>query len=253
MTVAPDQQSTRSDPDHWRSVAAGLEGRPAEDILAWAAETFGGDLVATVSFEDAALPYLVATHAPAATVAFLDTQYHFAETWWLVEATRRRLGPALRLEVLRPGPAVLPDDRWVADPEGCCAVRKVEPLGRALAGRAAWITGIRRIDGPTRAAAPVVEWDDRWGVVKINPLVAWSDADLEGYQTAHDLPRHPLASRGYPSIGCWPCTRPVADGEDRRAGRWAGLDKTECGLHLGAAGTDAGTDSAAVAVAVEVR
>ena len=125
--------------------------------------------------------------------------------------------------------------------------------GRALAGRAAWITGIRRIDGPTRAAAPVVEWDDRWGVVKINPLVAWSDADLEGYQTAHDLPRHPLASRGYPSIGCWPCTRPVADGEDRRAGRWAGLDKTECGLHLGAAGTDAGTDSAAVAVAVEVR
>ncbi|MCB0954804.1 MAG: phosphoadenylyl-sulfate reductase [Ilumatobacteraceae bacterium] len=253
MTVAPDQQSTRSDPDHWRSVAAGLEGRPAEDILAWAAETFGGDLVATVSFEDAALPYLVATHAPAATVAFLDTQYHFAETWWLVEATRRRLGGPLRLEILRPGPGVLPDDRWVADPEGCCAVRKVEPLGRALAGRAAWITGIRRIDGPTRAAAPVVEWDDRWGVVKINPLVAWSDADLEGYQTAHDLPRHPLASRGYPSIGCWPCTRPVADGEDRRAGRWAGLDKTECGLHLGAAGTDAGTDSAAVAVAVEVR
>ena len=253
MTVAPDQQSTRSDPDHWRSVAAGLEGRPAEDILAWAAETFGGDLVATVSFEDAALPYLVATHAPAATVAFLDTQYHFAETWWLVEATRRRLGGPLRLEILRPGPGVLPDDRWVADPEGCCAVRKVEPLGRALAGRAAWITGIRRIDGPTRAAAPVVEWDDHWGVVKINPLVAWSDADLEGYQTAHDLPRHPLASRGYPSIGCWPCTRPVADGEDRRAGRWAGLDKTECGLHLGAAGTDAGTDSAAVAVAVEVR
>ena len=253
MTVAPAQQSTRSDPDHWRSVAAGLEGRPAEDILAWAAETFGGDLVATVSFEDAALPYLVATHAPAATVAFLDTQYHFAETWWLVDATRRRLGGPLRLEILRPGPGVLPDDRWVADPEGCCAVRKVEPLGRALAGRAAWITGIRRIDGPTRAAAPVVEWDDRWGVVKINPLVAWSDADLEGYQTAHDLPRHPLASRGYPSIGCWPCTRPVADGEDRRAGRWAGLDKTECGLHLGAAGTDAGTDSAAVAVAVEVR
>lgn len=253
MTVAPDQQSTRSDPDHWRSVAAGLEGRPAEDILAWAAETFGGDLVATVSFEDAALPHLVATHATSATVAFLDTQYHFAETWWLVEATRRRLGGPLRLEILRPGPGVLPDDRWVADPEGCCAVRKVEPLGRALAGRAAWITGIRRIDGPTRAAAPVVEWDDRWGVVKINPLVAWSDADLEGYQTAHDLPRHPLASRGYPSIGCWPCTRPVADGEDRRAGRWAGLDKTECGLHLGAAGTDAGTDSAAVAVAVEVR
>ncbi|MCC6438055.1 MAG: phosphoadenylyl-sulfate reductase [Acidimicrobiales bacterium] len=211
--------------------AARLEHASPKQVVAWAADRFGDGLVATVSFEDAALAHLVAANAPAAEIAFLDTQYHFAETWWLVDKLRERFGDAFRLAVLRPDASVRPDDRWLTDTEGCCAVRKVEPLRRAIAGRSAWITGIRRVDGPTRADAPVLQWDERWGVVKINPIVAWDDDDLAGYLLAHDLPRHPLADRGYPSIGCWPCTRPVAEGEDKRAGRWAGSAKTECGLH----------------------
>jgi phosphoadenosine phosphosulfate reductase len=215
----------------WTEAAARLDGAAAKEIVRWAAERFGSGLIATVSFEDAVLAHLVATHAPGTEVAFLDTHYHFAETWWLVDNLRRRLGDALKLAVIKPDPSVQPDDRWMTDTEGCCAVRKVEPLRRAVAGRTAWITGIRRVDGPTRAEAPVVQWDERWGLVKINPLAAWDDDDMAGYLLAHDLPRHPLAERGYPSIGCWPCTRPVAAGEDRRAGRWAGSAKTECGLH----------------------
>lgn len=215
----------------WDEVNTRLEGAPAKEIVRWAGERFGPGLVATVSFEDAVLAHLVATSAPGTEVAFLDTQYHFAETWWLVDNLRTRLGDDFKLAVIQPDPSVQPDDRWMTDTAGCCGVRKVEPLQRAIRGRAAWITGIRRVDGPTRAAAPVVSWDERWGVVKINPLVAWDDHDMAGYLLAHDLPAHPLADRGYPSIGCWPCTRPVAEGEDKRAGRWSGSAKTECGLH----------------------
>jgi phosphoadenosine phosphosulfate reductase len=117
------------------------------------------------------------------------------------------------------------------DPNLCCFLRKVDPLARALDGRAAWVTGVRRIEAPTRAKTPIVSWDDKHDLVKINPLVAWSDEDVEAYQVEHDLPRNPLVAQGYPSIGCAPCTRRVAPGEDPRAGRWAGNDKTECGIH----------------------
>ncbi len=228
MTIAVDHDACRAE---MAGHATRLEGAPAGEILAWAQQRFGEGMVATVSFEDAVLAHLVASNAPGTEVAFLDTQYHFAETWWLVDNLRQRLGDAFRLAVIRPDASVQPDDRWMTDTEGCCGVRKVEPLRRAIAGRRAWITGIRRVDGPSRADAPVVQWDERWGVVKINPLVAWADEDMAGYLLAHDLPAHPLADRGYPSIGCWPCTKPVAEGEDRRAGRWAGSAKTECGLH----------------------
>ncbi|MFP5376865.1 MAG: phosphoadenylyl-sulfate reductase, partial [Acidimicrobiia bacterium] len=108
---------------------------------------------------------------------------------------------------------------------------KVEPLARALAGRAAWITGLRRVDAPTRAKAPIGSWDAARSMVKVNPLASWTDADMAGYAADHQLPVNPLTERGYPSIGCWPCTRPVAPGEDPRSGRWAGRGKTECGLH----------------------
>jgi phosphoadenosine phosphosulfate reductase len=117
------------------------------------------------------------------------------------------------------------------DPNLCCLLRKVDPLARALAGRAAWVTGVRRIEAPTRANTPVASWDGKHDLVKINPLVAWSDEDVEAYQVRHDLPRNPLVAQGYPSIGCAPCTRKVAPGEDPRAGRWSGDDKTECGIH----------------------
>jgi phosphoadenosine phosphosulfate reductase len=164
----------------------------------------------------------------------LDTQYLFAETLWFVETLRRRLGFPLVVERGRAddGGELVPDDRWTNDVEGCCARRKVEPLNRVLTGKSAWITGIRRVDGPTRADAPVVAHDPQRDLVKINPLAAWSDDDMAAYIARFDLPVNPLSQRGYPSIGCWPCTRPVAPGEDKRAGRWSGLGKTECGLHV---------------------
>jgi len=210
-------------------VAAELESAGAAAVLTWAWDHYGPNLVVAASFEDAVLPHLVSTTIPDAEIILLDTQYLFAETEWFVDHLKRDL--KLRLRVVHPAADVQPDDRWQHDVEGCCGVRKVEPLARALAGKAAWVTGVRRVDGPTRTATPVVEWDERRGMVKVNPLAAWTDDDLDAYQDEHHLLRNPLVAKGYLSIGCWPCTRPVAPGEDRRAGRWAGLAKTECGLH----------------------
>ena len=217
------------------SLPAHIDERDAASIVAWAASTFppstaGGGLVFTASFEDAVLVHLVATHAPGTPIVLLDTQYLFAETWWFAENLRRRL--AFDLIVESPLADVVPDDQWQFDVEGCCGRRKVEPLNRVLAGRSAWITGIRRVDGPTRADAPVVSFDANRDLVKINPLALWSDDDMASYIDRFGLPSNPLTERGYPSIGCWPCTRPVAPGEDKRAGRWSGHAKTECGLHV---------------------
>ncbi len=209
-------------------VSAGLEVSSTGAAVAWAHERFGDGLVLASSFQDSVLVDIAAKAAPGVEVVFLDTQYHFAETLWYVEQVRRRYD--LNLRVMRP--EVEPDDLWKRDLEGCCAARKVEPLSRALEGKAAWITGLRRVDAPTRAKAPVVSWDAARGLVKINPLAAWTDEDMAGYAADHGLLEHPLASQGYPSIGCWPCTRAVAPGEDPRAGRWSGSGKVECGLHV---------------------
>src|SRR5829696_1248745 len=211
-----------------RGAAAALEGAPAEDIVGWAAERFGGGLVLASSFQDCVLLDVALGVAPALQVVFLDTQYHFPETLEYMDRVRRRYDMDLR--IVRP--RVAPDDRWRRDLDSCCAVRKVEPLDRALEGRAAWMSGLRRADSAARADTPVVTLDERRGLVKVNPLAAWSDADVDRYVAEHDLPVHPLASHGYASVGCWPCTRAVAPGEDARAGRWAGTEKTECGLHL---------------------
>jgi phosphoadenosine phosphosulfate reductase len=136
----------------------------------------------------------------------------------------------LNLTVVEPATDVTPD-LWQTDVEACCHARKVAPLERVLAGRAVWVTGVRRSESAGRAATPAVTHDLLKGVVKVNPLVAWTDDDVAAYVADHDLPEHPLVAKGYPSIGCWPCTNPVAPGEDPRSGRWAGLEKTECGLH----------------------
>lgn len=205
-----------------------FEHRPASALVAWAYDRFGDDLVLASSFQDCVLIDIVYKTVPDVEVAFLDTQYHFAETLWYVEQVRRRYG--LNLRVITPD--ATPDDLWHNDPDACCRVRKVEPLNRALTGKAAWMSGVRRDESPARARTPLVSFDVARGLVKVNPLATWTEADVAGYVTDHDLPVHPLSERGYTSIGCWPCTRPVAEGEDTRAGRWAGLDKTECGLHL---------------------
>lgn len=211
-----------------RAAAEALEGAPAEDVVAWAVSRFGGDAVLTASFQDCVLLDVATRVRPDIEVVFLDTQYHFPETLAFVEEVRRRY--RLNLRVLRP--TVPPDARWQRDVNACCRVRKVEPLARALAGRSAWLTGLRRVESTTRAATPVVQWDERRGLVKVNPLAAWTDQHVAAYVRARDLPVHPLQGRGFPSIGCWPCTRAVQSGEDRRAGRWAGAEKTECGLHV---------------------
>ncbi len=203
---------------------------PAE-VLRWAFDAYGvGNVAVTSSFEDAVLVHLAVSVDPAADIVLLDTQYLFAETWWLVEQMHDRFGVNVR--VVSPLPDVQRDNLWQTDVEACCAVRKVEPLARALGGKAAWVTGVRRVDGPTRANTPVASYDINRNLVKINPLATWTDADMALYAEINELPANPLSARGYPSIGCWPCTRPVAEGEDRRGGRWSGSTKTECGLHV---------------------
>jgi phosphoadenosine phosphosulfate reductase len=210
---------------------ADVETMHPTDVLRWTFDTYGVDnVVVTVSFEDAVLAHLAHHAHPGADIVLLDTQYLFAETLWYVEELRRRFD--LNLRVVRPLPDVVPDNRWQTDVEGCCQVRKVEPLQRSMQGKAAWVTGVRRVDGPTRANAPVVSYDIGRNIAKINPLATWTDTDMALYAELNDLPPNPLTERGYPSIGCWPCTKPVAPGEDKRAGRWAGLGKTECGLHV---------------------
>jgi len=217
------------------AVSVTLEGRSAQEIASWAAGAFGTNVIVAASMQDVILPHLFARVIPDVEVLFLETGYHFAETL----ATRDLVAKSLPITVVNALPrqdvaeqdAVYGERLHDRDPNLCCFLHKVEPLARSLEGRASWVTGVRRSEGPTRASAPIVSWDDMHGLVKINPLVSWSDQDVEAYQVEHDLPRNPLVAQGYPSIGCAPCTRKVAPGEDPRAGRWSGQDKTECGIH----------------------
>ncbi len=207
-----------------------LESADALDILRWAGGRFGDGLVVTCSFGDAVMPSLVAQALPGAEIVLLDTNYLFAETLWFAERVCDRFG--LRLRHVVPDAGVGYDDMWMFDTDSCCRRRKVEPLARVLSGRTAWVTGLRRSDGPSRSATPVAARELQHDVIKINPIARWTDADVARHTAELDLPVHPLADRGYPSVGCWPCTRPVGVGEDARAGRWADSAKTECGLHL---------------------
>ena len=208
-------------------VSASLESAPASAVVEWAWDEYGDDLVLAASFQDCVLIDLAVQVAPKLEVVFLDTQYHFAETLWYVDEVRKRYD--LNLRVMEP--EIPPDNLWQRNTDACCALRKVEPLRRALDGKAAWMTGLRRDETPTRANSPIVSYDVGRGMVKVNPLATWNDLDVEGYIQDRSLPVHPLAYHGYRSIGCWPCSHPVGDGEDPRAGRWAGTDKIECGLH----------------------
>jgi phosphoadenosine phosphosulfate reductase len=213
--------------DELAVVSKGFESAPASAVIRWAFDTFGASMVLAASFEDIVLIDLVTRVTPAVEVVFLDTEAHFPETLSFVDDVRARY--ALNLTVTKPGPDA------AAHPCGsaqCCQFRKVEPLRRALDGKRAWLTSLKRTDGPTRVDTPIVSWDDSFGLVKVNPLATWTDRDIESYLADHGLPVHPLISKGYRSIGCAPTTRPVAEGEDARSGRWSGLDKSECGLHV---------------------
>jgi phosphoadenosine phosphosulfate reductase len=203
-----------------------LEGYSADEIVKWAVEEYGDGVVLTASMADAVMIDLVQRAAPDVEVVFIDTGFHFRETLQTVERVRRRY-PALRLTSVGPGASAEPIYR-TGDLDACCAVNKVAPFEEALAGRSAWLTGLRRADAPTRADTSVVHWDERRAVVKVNPIIAWTDAEVDAYIAEHDVIVNPLLFDGYASIGCEPCTQ-RAEGRD---GRWAGTAKTECGLHV---------------------
>ena len=215
--------------------AAELDGASAEDLLRWADETFGGDYVVASNMQDAVLVAMAAKVRPGVDVLFLDTGYHFAETI----GTRDAVEAVYGVNVVNVTPEktvaeqdqLLGKDLFASDAAACCRMRKVEPLGKALKSYSAWVTGIRRVEAPTRANAPLISFDKAFGLVKINPIAAWSDEDMQSYIDANDVLVNPLVHEGYPSIGCLPCTAKPVEGADPRSGRWAGQSKTECGLH----------------------
>ena len=215
--------------------AAELDGASAADLLRWTDENFGGNYVVATNMQDAVLVDLAAKVRPGVDVLFLDTGYHFVETI----GTRDAVEAVYDINVVNVTPEnpvakqdeLFGKDLFAREPNECCRMRKVEPLSTALRGYSAWVTGIRRVEAPTRANAPLISWDKAFGLVKINPLATWSDEEMQRYIDANDVLVNPLVFEGYPSIGCAPCTAKPVEGADPRSGRWAGLSKTECGLH----------------------
>jgi phosphoadenosine phosphosulfate reductase len=215
--------------------AAELDGAGAEELLAWTDRHFGANYVVASNMQDGVLVDLAARVRPGVDVLFLDTGYHFAETL----GTRDAVQTVHDITVVNVTPEhtvaqqdhLLGKDLFARDPEQCCRLRKVVPLRRALSNYAAWVTGIRRVESPTRAGAPLISFDEAFKLVKVNPLAAWTDEDMQTYIETHGILVNPLVDEGYPSIGCAPCTARPAQGADPRSGRWQGLTKTECGLH----------------------
>ena len=215
---------------------AELEGAHPVEVLRWAGETFGERFAITSSMGDAVLTSLAAEAIPGVPVIFLDTGYHFPQTL----ATRDRVAGELPVQVVTVKPQLTVAEQnikygqslYARDPDLCCAMRKVEPLNRVLRGYDAWASGIRRDESESRAGTPVVGWDARREMVKVNPLATWTQSDVDAYAAERSVIVNPLVELGFASIGCAPCTQRVAPGEDARAGRWAGQEKTECGLHV---------------------
>ncbi|WP_313676845.1 phosphoadenylyl-sulfate reductase [Mycolicibacterium sp.] len=216
--------------------AAELDGAGAEELLAWTERHFGGRYVVASNMQDAVLVDLAVKVRPGVDVLFLDTGYHFAETI----GTRDAVESVYNITIVNVTPehTVAEQDRlqgkdlFARDPGQCCRLRKVVPLSSTLSNYAAWVTGIRRVESPTRANAPLISFDEAFKLVKVNPLAAWTDEDMQAYIEANGVLVNPLVDEGYPSIGCAPCTAKPVDGADPRSGRWQGLNKTECGLHV---------------------
>jgi phosphoadenosine phosphosulfate reductase len=237
--VAPADPARRT-PQELKALAdeAGreLEGAPAEEIARWAAETFGERFAVTSSMADAVVAHVVSRVFPGVDVVFLDTGLHFPETLKVRDAVARTM--PVNVRSIRPRLTVGQQDGQYGprlfnrSPDECCFLRKVEPLERALTDYDAWAAGLRRDESPTRANTPVVAFDAKRGKIKVNPIAAWSQADVDAYISRWNVPVNELFKKGYGSIGCWPCTRRTKAGEDPRAGRWAMFDKTECGLHV---------------------
>lgn len=221
-----------------KKVSDGLEGKEPVEAVKWANDNFSRDelsLACSFGPEDVALVDMLVKVNPKARIFYLDTDLLFKESLdvkdRLVEKygiSPERYGAKTTLEEMA---REFGEELWKREPDRCCDIRKMLPLAEALSGLRCWITGIRRDQAPTRANAPVVSWDAKFKLVKVNPLVRWTSDDVWNYIKKNDVPYNVLHDRNYPSIGCEPCTKPVMPGEDPRAGRWAGFQKTECGLH----------------------
>jgi phosphoadenosine phosphosulfate reductase len=244
VTVVPDYgrglaQISLEDPELMRTLAeqaaADLADAPAEEVIRWAVDTFGERICITSSMTDAVIIHLASAVKPGIDVVFLDTGYHFAETIGTRDAVS--VVYPIRLINVTPSRTVAEQDAELGprlygrNPDLCCYLRKVEPLERALADYDAWITGVRRDETSERRQTPVVQWDDRREMVKVNPIVSWTQKQVDDYITTNNVLVNPLVYDGYPSIGCATCTIRVEQGADPRSGRWAGTGKTECGIH----------------------
>jgi phosphoadenosine phosphosulfate reductase len=215
--------------------AADLADATAAEALAWTAETFGDRFIVASNMQDAVLVDLAVRAKSDVDVLFLETGYHFAETIGTRDAIALTY-PDIRIVNAQAEQSVADQERELGvlnqtDPNRCCFLRKVVPLRKTLARYDAWVTGVRRVDAPTRADTPIVQWDERNGLVKVNPIAAWNDDEFNDYIAANGILENPLVGEGYLSIGCAPCTAKPLPGADPRSGRWAGLAKTECGLH----------------------
>ncbi len=225
-------------PDQLAIVNRALAERPPQGVMRWAVDTFGPKLTMATAFgaEGCCLIHMLAEIEPNLRIFNLDTGYQFHETLELRERIKERYG--IEVEYIRPE---MPVPEYEAEhggplyghrPDQCCYDRKVLPLRRAVQGYDAWVSAIRGDQTAHRAAASLVQWDAKFSLVKVNPLLSWTKKDVWDFIARHKVPYNPLHEQGYPSIGCWPCTRPVAEGEDERGGRWAGTAKKECGLHV---------------------
>jgi phosphoadenosine phosphosulfate reductase len=226
--------ATRAD---WTEADQRLQHATPQEILGWAVETFYPRLTMATAFgpEGCILIHMLAEIEPRVRVFNLETGYQFAETLELRDRIARRYG--IEVELVRPDTSVAEYEArhggplYVVDPDRCCHDRKLVPLRRAVVGYDAWISSIRADQSADRGKAAVVGWDAKFGLAKVNPLLTWTRRDVWAFVVTHHVPYNPLHDRGYPSIGCWPCTRAVSADADERAGRWAGQAKTECGLH----------------------
>lgn len=229
---------------HLAAAGAALLGpdASAHDLMRWTADTFGTDFIVASNMQDAVLVDVAASavtpeqlNGSKLKVLFLDTGYHFAETLGTRDAVEQVYGVeivnAKAEQSVAQQDATVGRNLFASNPGECCRLRKVVPLKRELSGYRAWVTGIRRVESPTRADAPLISFDEAFGLVKINPIAAWTDDEFQDYIDRKGVLVNPLVDEGYPSIGCAPCTTKPINGADPRSGRWAGLAKTECGLH----------------------
>ena len=238
--TTPVQQKVRPTDEALKALNASFESRQPQDVLAYALGQYEPNIVLACSFgaEDVVLVDMIQKINPHTNLFYLDTDFLFKETHEVRDRLIAKYG--LRLEqTIQVKSLLTPDQQaaqhgealWSRNPDQCCQLRKIEPLARVLSSYAAWITGIRRDQAPSRANAGLVEWDQKFNLMKFNPLAKWTSEEVWAYIKVHEVPYNELHDRHYPSIGCTHCTSPVMPGEDPRSGRWKNFAKTECGLH----------------------